>query len=107
MVDALEAAWRGLRSRGLLVDLQPDDSWETRVAVLSGGRRCQVGRVTGDPDPSIAAAHRALARVMREGRFRRVAFLRHHSRTGFSSLAALYEYFRSRSNPPRLAAGTR
>jgi hypothetical protein len=73
MVDALEAVRTRLRRRGVVVDLQPDLTYQPTVYVGGRSRRVFVGAVTRTPDESILAAHIARDRVVAQGKFRLVA----------------------------------
>jgi hypothetical protein len=73
MVDALEAVRKRLRRRGIVVDIQPDLTYQPAVSVRAGSRRVFVGAVTRAVDEDILAAHIARDRVLADGRFRLVA----------------------------------
>ena len=73
MVDALEAIRKRLRRRGVVVDIQPDLTYQPAVFVRAGSRRAFVGAVTRAVDEDILAAHIARDRVLADGRFRLVA----------------------------------
>jgi hypothetical protein len=73
MVDALEAVRKRLRRRGVVVDIQPDLTYQPAVSVRAGSRRVFVGVVTRAVDDDILAAHIARDRVLADGRFRLVA----------------------------------
>lgn len=73
MVDALEAVRRRLRRRGIVVDIEPDLTYQPAVSVRAGSRRVFVGSVTRAVDEDILAAHLARDRVVADGRFRLLA----------------------------------
>jgi hypothetical protein len=73
MVDALEAVRTRLRPRGVVVDLQPDLTYQPAVYVGGRSRRLFVGAVTRTPDENILAAHVARDRAVAQGKFRLVA----------------------------------
>lgn len=107
MVDALEKVWRALRPRGVLVDVQPDATFEPRVAVCADGRCVPAGRVLRPTDEDIVAAHRAVDAVVARGRFEPIAYRRHDYRLRFESLAATDDERRAHDPVWRLAPGTR
>lgn len=107
MVDALEKVWRALRARGVLVDMQPDEAHQPRVAVCADGRCVPAGRISRPPDEDIVAAHRALEAVVSDGLYERVAYRRHLFYVRFDSLAAADDERRSHDPVWRYAPGTR
>jgi hypothetical protein len=84
MVDALEAVRTRLRPRGVVVDLEPDLTYQPVVYVAGRSHRRRVGAVTRTPDENILAAHVARDRAVAEGRFRLVA-------SGVRSFRALHD----------------
>lgn len=97
MVDALEAAWRVVRPRGLVVDLQPHASYQPRVAVRDA-RRLSLGAIVRDPDEDVLAAHAARDRLVERGRFRLIASGARWYRAAFRSFASFEEEVRDNSN---------
>jgi len=73
MVDALEAIRKRLRRRGIVVDIEPDLTYQPAVSVRAGSRRVFVGAVTRAVDEDILAAHLARDRLVADGRFRLLA----------------------------------
>jgi len=117
MVDALEAVRKRLRRRGVVVDLQPDLTYQPAVSVRAGSRRLLVGVVTRAVDDDILAAHIARDRVLADGRFRLVArsgatFRAQHDVASFERELAdnanwsLPRGFRARRTAVRRSAGT-
>lgn len=107
MVDALEAVWRVLRPRGLVFDLQPDASYLPTVSVRDRRARRSVGLILRAPDEDVFAAHAARERIVAEGRFRRIGFVRRTYRTSFESLRAFEADRRSHTPAWRLGPDTR
>lgn len=116
MVDALEAVRRRLRRRGLVVDIQPDLTYQPAVSVRAGSRRVFVGAVTRAVDEDILAAHLARDRVVADGRFTLLARggaafrTRHDLRSFERELAdnanwSLPRGFRARLTAARRSAG--
>jgi len=106
MVDALRAAHRALRPRGVLIDLRPDASRPPRL--LAGGRvRGTLAPRPGSRDDDLAA-DAAVSAVVDAGLFQRGRGAGHlwHG-TSFASLAELSAYVRSNRRWPALAPGTR
>ena len=107
MVDALEAVRGALRPRGLVFDLQPEATYLPTVAVRDARRRRSIGVLQREPDEDVIAAHEARERVVREGRFVQVAFLRRTYTTRFTSLSDFDADRRSHTPVWRLARGVR
>jgi hypothetical protein len=107
MVDALEAVRRALRPRGLVFDLQPEAMYLPTVAVRDSRGRRSIGLIDREPDEDVIAAHEARERVVREGRFVRVATLRRMYTTRFRSLSDFDADRRSHTPVWRLARGVR
>jgi hypothetical protein len=113
MVDALEAVRTRLRPRGVIVDLQPDLTYQPAVYVSRGSRRLLIGAVTRTLDENILAAHIARDRAVAVGRFRLVAsggasFRARHDITSFErELADNENWSLPRGFRARLAAAAR
>src|SRR5881409_490121 len=90
MVDALREAWRAVRRGGLLVDARPDSRILARVE--HGGRVVATVRTHAEELANDAMSDRAVARVRREGLFRRVRAGRFWHRLDFADRAALDVY---------------
>lgn len=89
MVDALEAVRRVLRRSGHVVELAPDLDYQPRVSLRDGSRSLAIGVIRRDPDPDIAAARRAVERVVAAQAFRIVVAATHGYGVRFPSLADL------------------
>ena len=90
MVDALREARRTLRARGVLVDARPDARVLARVE--HAGRVVATIRTHAEELANDAASDRAVARVKREGLFRRVRAGRFWHPLDFADRAALDAY---------------
>lgn len=94
MVDALYEIHRVLAPRGVLVDARPD----SRVLALAERRKTEGFQRFGTIRTSAAelindrASDRAIARVVRDGLFRRRRRGRFWHRVPFADLAALQQY---------------
>lgn len=105
MVDALHAAHRALRPKGLLLDIRPDASRLPRV--ISRGRivggLVQTEEATLDDD----GADRAVARVVKDGLFKPIedGFLWY--RGSFEDLAMIDDCVRTSARYGDYASGTR
>jgi len=111
MVDALRRAWRVLRKRGLVVDLQPAADYTPRLAVAAGRDRKELGAITRTPDEGVVAAHHARRAAIAEGRFSLLVSTHGTHRTRYRALSDLRWLLRQTENwridPPlrqRLAA---
>jgi hypothetical protein len=107
MVDALEAVRAALRPKGLVFDLQPDATYLPTVAVRDSRGRRSMGVIHREPDEDVIAAREARRRVVGDGRFAEIAFLRRTFTTNFTTLAAFDAERRSHTPTWRLARGMR
>jgi len=98
MVDALRSAWRVLRRRGLVVDMQPASVYRPRLALVANGWRRDFGAILRSPDEGIVAAHRAVRQAVSEGWFTRVVARSGVARARYGSIAELDELLRQNPN---------
>lgn len=69
MVDALDAAWQVLHPRGVVIDARPAVDYQPLLAIRQRTGRHVVGPIAREQDPGVAAARRAVRRVVRDGHF--------------------------------------
>jgi hypothetical protein len=98
MVDALHSAWKVLRPRGLVVDLQPAVDYTPLVAIVSGAHRKRLGQITRRRDEGVDAAHRARHRAVADSAFSLVVSAHGAHRTLYRSLADLRWLLRQNEN---------
>ena len=106
MVDALYSAANVLRRRGVVVDIRPAVMYRSELVVRRGRRRAAVLPIRRSVDEDVVAAHRAVRRVVGQGRFDVVRRTRHHWRSRYASLVELDRMLAMNSNW-HLAAPTR
>lgn len=96
MVDALHEIHRVLAPRGVLVDARPDSRVIAYAEHVAGRtyRRAGTIRTASDELANDRASDRAIARVVREGIFRRRRAGRFWHRIPFESRADLERYLR-------------
>ncbi len=90
MVDALHQARRALRRGGILIDARPDS--RVLAKVEHAGRVVGYIHTQACESSDDKASDRAVARVKREGLFRRVRAGRFWDRVHFANLAELRGY---------------
>lgn len=98
MVDALRSAWRALRPRGLVVDLQPAAIYRPRLALVADGWRREVGIIGRSPDEDVVAAHRGRQQAIAEGWFSVVVSTRGESRARYQYRSDLRWLLRVNAN---------
>ncbi len=96
MVDALKEVHRVLAPRGLLVDARPDSRVLAHAEHVTGTRHRSIGTInTARVElANDRVSDRAVARVVREGLFRRRRHGRFWHRVPFEDLAGLVQYVR-------------
>jgi hypothetical protein len=96
MVDALHEVHRVLAPRGVAVDARPDSRILARVehATATGHRSIGTINTAAEELVNDRVSDRAVARVMRDGLFRRRRRGRFWHRVPFDDLAGLVQYLR-------------
>ena len=96
MVDALHEVHRVLAPRGILVDARPDSRVLAVAEHVTPRGHGRIGTINTSSGELVndRASDRAVARVVREGLFRRRRHGRFWHRVPFEDLAALTQYLR-------------
>jgi hypothetical protein len=105
MVDALRAAHRRLRPRGLVIDARPDAS--RRVRIIAGGRVGGFLRQSEDADMRDARADEAIGLILASSAFRRIDGGRIWHETVMGDLSDLDAYVADNARYDDYERGTR